>query len=141
MNNTEISNPTAQKRGRKAGSKNKLTVELKSQFSELVLHHLERELKNFPIYDPEVRIKVLLGFMKYVMPQANLTEEENEIQNVVYAQLKRHYGLLSNYLSHVDGNKKPNILLQFLKNLSEDQKKEVSSIVKPQVERLKGRYK
>ena len=59
--------------GRKAGTKNKVTTELKQMLSDLIEKHLVSDIESLP---PNKRLEALIRIMPYVMPTAkeNTTE-------------------------------------------------------------------
>lgn len=60
--------------GRKPGSKNKTTEELRSIFSDLLENNIDTIQKDLDSLEPEERLKILLSLSKFVIPQLKATE-------------------------------------------------------------------
>ena len=60
--------------GRKPGSKNKTTEEIRSKFSELLENNLETIQKDLDKLEPEERLKIILSLSKFVLPTLKTTE-------------------------------------------------------------------
>lgn len=104
--------------GRKAGSKNKIQTELKKELTELFMEQFTKEVRNFPVMDYEKRMRLLIGILPYVLPKANLTQEESEIQSLIYEKIYPEFRKLSTYLNVIPMDKKATILLSFVKTLN-----------------------
>jgi len=117
--------------GRKSGSKNKIQTELKKELTELFMEHFTKEVRNFPVMDYEKRMRLLIGILPYVLPKANLTQEESEIQNLIYEKIYPEFKKLSSYLNVIPMDKKATILLSFVKtlNLTSTQQNNLSSTI------------
>ncbi len=73
--------------GRKPGSRNTIRQELRKELTELFMEQFNKEVRNFPVMDYEKRMRLLIGILPYVLPKANLTQEESEIQNLIYEKI------------------------------------------------------
>lgn len=104
--------------GRKPGSKNIIRQELRKELTELFMEHFTKEVRNFPVMDYEKRMRLLIGILPYVLPKANLTQEESEIQNLIYEKIYPEFKKLSSYLNVIPMDKKATILLSFVKTLN-----------------------
>lgn len=113
--NNENNNKNA---GRKLGSKNNINQSLKKEFTELLLEQFKKEVRHFPVMDYEPRMRLLIMMLPYVLPKANLTKEESEIQNMIIEQMTPIYKKLSFYFSVIPSEKKAQILLNLVKQLN-----------------------
>ena len=82
------------------------------------MEHFTKEVRNFPVMDYEKRMRLLIGILPYVLPKANLTQEESEIQNLIYEKIYPEFKKLSSYLNVIPMDKKATILLSFVKTLN-----------------------
>ncbi len=60
--------------GRKPGSKNKTTEEIRGKFSELLENNLETIQQDLDKLEPEERLRILLSLSKFVLPTLKTTE-------------------------------------------------------------------
>ncbi len=60
--------------GRKTGSKNKTTEELRNIFTDLLQNNIKTIQKDLDSLDPEERLKILLSLSKFVIPTLKATE-------------------------------------------------------------------
>ena len=104
--------------GIKLGSKNQIQFALKQQLTEIFLEQFTKEVRNFPVMDYEKRMRLLIGILPYILPKTNLTEEESEIQNLIYEKIFPHFKKLDSYLNVIPTEKKATILLSFIKTLN-----------------------
>lgn len=104
--------------GRKLGSKNNINQSLKKEFTELILEHFKKEVRNFPVMDYEPRMRLLIMMLPYVLPKANLTKEENEIQKLLIEKITPEFRKFSSYLNVIPSDKKAQILLNLVKQLN-----------------------
>lgn len=104
--------------GRKLGSRNTIRQELRKELTELFMEQFTKEVRNFPVMDYEKRMRLLIGILPYVLPKANLTQEESEIQNLIYEKIYPEFRKLSTYLNVIPMDKKATILLSFVKTLN-----------------------
>jgi hypothetical protein len=73
--------------GRKAGTKNKVTTELKQMLSDLIEKHLVSDIESLP---PNKRYEALIRILPYVMPTAKETvTEPTYIQPLVITRTVR----------------------------------------------------
>ncbi len=117
--------------GRKLGSRNTIRQELKKELTELFMEQFTKEVRNFPVMDYEKRMRLLIGILPYVLPKANLTQEESEIQNLIYEKIYPEFKKLSTYLNVIPIDKKATILLSFVKtlNLTSTQQNNLASTI------------
>lgn len=104
--------------GRKVGSKNTIRTDLRKELTVIFLDNFKKEVRNFPVMDYEKRMRLLIGILPYILPKANLTKEESEIQNLIYEKISPEFKKLSSYLNVIPMEKKPAILLSFIKQLN-----------------------
>ena len=104
--------------GRKLGSKNNINQSLKKEFTELILEHFKKEVRNFPVMDYEPRMRLLIMMLPYVLPKANLTKEESEIQKLLIEKITPEFRKFSSYLNVIPSDKKAQILLNLVKQLN-----------------------
>lgn len=104
--------------GRKLGSKNNINQSLKKEFTELILEHFKKEVRHFPVMDYEPRMRLLIMMLPYVLPKANLTKEESEIQKLLIEKMTPEFRKFSSYLSVIPSDKKAQILLNLVKQLN-----------------------
>ncbi|MFB9108153.1 hypothetical protein [Flavobacterium gyeonganense] len=104
--------------GRKVGSKNIIRTDLRKELTSIFLEKFSKEVRNFPVMDYEKRMRLLIGILPYILPKANLTKEESEIQNLIYEKIQPEFRKLNSYLNVIPSDKKPAILLSFIKQLN-----------------------
>ena len=104
--------------GRKVGSKNTIRTDLRKELTAIFLDNFKKEVRNFPVMEYEKRMRLLIGILPYILPKANLTKEESEIQNLIYEKISPEFRKLSSYLNVIPMEKKPAILLSFIKQLN-----------------------
>ena len=104
--------------GRKRGSKNIINQSLKKEFTELILEPFKKEVRHFPVMDYEPRMRLLIMMLPYVLPKANLTKEESEIQKLLIEKMTPEFRKFSSYLSVIPSDKKAQILLNLVKQLN-----------------------
>lgn len=104
--------------GRKAGSKNAIRIDLRKELTTIFLDKFKDEAKQIKTLAPEQRLRILLGVLPYLLPKANLTREESEIQVMIYEQISPEIKKLKFYLNVLDSSKKASILLAFIKQLN-----------------------
>lgn len=113
-----MKNQNQKNSGRKLGSINKIRQDLKKELTEIFMEQFTKEVRNFPVMDYEKRMRLLIGILPYILPKANLTGEESEIQELVYEKIEPEFRKLSSYLNVIPMEKKASILLSFIKNLN-----------------------
>ena len=118
--------------GRKVGSKNTIRTDLRKELTTIFLDNFNKEVRNFPVMEYEKRMRLLIGILPYILPKASLTKEESEIQNLIYEKIQPEFRKLSSYLNVIPAEKKPAILLSFIKqlNLTSTQQDEILVSVK-----------
>ncbi len=118
--------------GRKVGSKNAIRTDLRKELTSIFLDNFTKEVRNFPVMEYEKRMRLLIGILPYILPKANLTQEESEIQNLIYEKIQPEFRKLTSYLNVIPVEKKPAILLSFIKqlNLTSTQQDEITSSLK-----------
>lgn len=110
--------PTRSNAGRKKGSTNIIRTDLRKELTAIFLDKFKDEVRNFPIMDYEKRMRLLIGILPYILPKANLTREESEIQNLIYEKIFPEFRRLNFYLNVIPSDKKASILLSFIKQLN-----------------------
>ena len=70
--------------GRKIGSKNAIRTDLRKELTTIFLDKFKDEVKQIKVLQPETRVRVLIGILPYLLPKGNLTNEESELQQMVY---------------------------------------------------------
>lgn len=118
--------------GRKIGSKNAIRIDLRKELTTIFLENFTKEVRNFPVMEYEKRMRLLIGILPYILPKANLTKEESEIQNLIYEKIFPEFRKLSSYLNVIPAEKKASILLSFIKqlNLTSTQQDEITFSLK-----------
>ena len=118
--------------GRKIGSKNAIRIDLRKELTTIFLENFTKEVRNFPVMEYEKRMRLLIGILPYILPKANLTKEESEIQNLIYEKIFPEIRKLSSYLNVIPTEKKASILLSFIKqlNLTSTQQDEITFSLK-----------
>ncbi|KQT20684.1 hypothetical protein ASG22_17065 [Chryseobacterium sp. Leaf405] len=126
-----MSSKNSKNAGRKPGSRNTIRQELRKELTELFMEQFTKEVRNFPVMDYEKRMRLLIGILPYVLPKANLTQEESEIQNLIYEKIYPEFRKLSTYLNVIPMDKKATILLSFVKtlNLTSTQQNNLASTI------------
>lgn len=104
--------------GRKLGSKNNINQSLKKELTEILLENFRKESRNFSVMDYEPRMRLLISMLPYVLPKANLTREESEVQNLIIEKMTPHYKKLDLYLNVIPVEKRAQILLNLVKQLN-----------------------
>lgn len=123
--------------GRKKGSTNLIRADLRKELTTVFLDNFIKEVRNFPVMDYEKRMRLLIGILPYILPKANLSKEESEIQNLIYEKIFPEFRKLNSYLNVIPSDKKASILLSFIKqlNLTSTQQDEIMFSLKN-----KGRF-
>ena len=67
--------------GRKAGTPNRNTTEIREQFQSLINENLEQMNKDLKALEPKDRIKVIIDLAKFVLPTLKATELTTSIEN------------------------------------------------------------
>lgn len=115
--------------GRKKGSPNRLTPEVKSQLRELVMAKLEKALKGISSLDVEKIVPILIKCFPYFLSKGKVSNQETEVQQIVYIQLLRHYENFGTYLGHLSDDKKAIVLVQLLKMFTPQQLSNIVGII------------
>ena len=110
--------PIRSNAGRKKGSTNIIRTDLRKELTTIFLDNFKKEVRNFPVMDYEKRMRLLIGILPYILPKANLTREESEIQNLIYEKIFPEFRKLSSYLNVIPSDKKASVLLSFIKQLN-----------------------
>jgi hypothetical protein len=128
--NSESENP--KKAGRKIGSKNIIRTDLRKELTTIFLDKFKDEVKLIKILQPETRVRILIGILPYLLPKGNLTNEESEIQEIIYKLVLPDFKKLHFYLNQVPPERKSAVLLSFIKqlNLTSTQQDEIMSSLK-----------
>lgn len=70
--------------GRKPGSKNKTTEEIRASFQELLENNLSKLQQDLDKLEPEERLKIILSLSKFVLPTLKTTElKGDKLQPIV----------------------------------------------------------
>lgn len=116
--------------GRKSGSKNKVQSLLKAELTEIFLSNFKQEVRNFPVMEYEKRMRLLIGILPYILPKANLTGEESEIQDLIHEKIYPEFRKLGSYLNVIPAEKKASILLALMKQLNPSHQGEIAILIK-----------
>ncbi|MGM0934034.1 MAG: hypothetical protein ACQEWD_11375 [Bacteroidota bacterium] len=73
--------------GRKPGSKNKTTEEIRESFQELLENNLSKLQSDLDKLDPEERLKIILTLSKFVLPTLKTTELKGNKQQPIIVNL------------------------------------------------------
>lgn len=99
--------------GRKKGTPNKTTKEIKEAFEMIVdnnLSNIDEWIKNIADDNPEKAINIILKFAEYVLPKLNKTEyietKDDEYVNITDDELKKEMKEMYKELHKEYGNDK-----------------------------------
>lgn len=73
--------------GRKPGSKNKTTEEIRESFQELLENNLSKLQEDLDKLEPEERLKIILALSKFVLPTLKTTELKGNPQQPIIINL------------------------------------------------------
>ena len=73
--------------GRKPGSKNKTTEEIRESFQELLENNLSKLQEDLDKLEPEERLKIILALSKFVLPTLKTTELKGNPQQPIVINL------------------------------------------------------
>lgn len=104
--------------GRKIGSKNAIRTDLRKELTTIFLDKFKDEVKQIKVLQPETRVRVLIGILPYLLPKGNLTNEESELQQMVYNLVCPDFKKIHFYLNLVPQERKSAVLLSFIKQLN-----------------------
>ena len=129
---------TSNVKGRKQGSLNRMTQETKQELKEAVLPQLQQVFKGINSLDPEKRIAIAIKCLPYFLSKGKVSNEETEVQQILFKQLLPHYNRFEMYFSHLPTDERAKVLVQLLKMLTPQQ---ISTVAPVMTKRLKGRDK
>ncbi len=124
---------TTQNSGRKAGAKNKYNAKQKDEMREIFLPRLKELTKSMATMEPVQKVKVLLDFLPYFLPKGVVTDDENEVQTLIYEQLEWHYKRLGIYFNQVPQEKKAALLKSYMALFSTKQNAAILPTIKQQI--------
>lgn len=106
--------------GRKIGAKNSIRTDLRKELTTIFLDNFKKEVRNFAVMDYEKRMRLLIGILPYIIQKGkvNITDEESEIQDLIFEKVKPFYSKIDLYLNTIPSEKKPAILLSLIKTLN-----------------------
>ena len=104
--------------GRKIGSKNAIRTDLRKELTTIFLDKFKDEVKQIKVLEPETRVRVLIGILPYLLPKGNLTNEESELQQMIYNLVYPDFKKIHFYLNLVPQERKSAVLLSFIKQLN-----------------------
>ena len=122
-------------RGRQQGSKNRMTQRTKQYLGEAISPHIKEVFKNINALDPEQRIRILIKCLPYFLSKGKVSDEETEVQKILYEQLLPHYKKIDIYFNHLPLEEKGKVLVQLLKMLTPQQISAVAPIINRKLKR------
>lgn len=129
-------------KGRKQGSMNRVTLKTKEQLREAIMPEIDKVFKNISSVEHGQRLSILIKFLPYLLAKGKVSNEESEVQEILYKQLLPHYNKIGIYFCHLPPELKSKMLLQCLKMLTPQQISTVAPVITKQLRgRDKGRDK
>lgn len=77
--------------GRKVGTPNKVTNDLREKFSLLLEDNIDKLQSDLDLLEPKDRIKVLIEVSKFVIPTLKATDTNMKIEQPLFPEEKKDY--------------------------------------------------